>query len=170
VTLFFTALLFVIGSSADMRCADGRAPGPIGMLPPGHWLSKGAAKESNMRFFLAGLQFPHFGLCWYIYIYTYQYVRIYIKDSYTDGYIHKDDLPGWTVGPLDRVIRRIPVEVIDMLSNLTVPVPWHRPTGSSQCGPRHQGSLLGKYEEKYGEIMRNRKSENFQWLPGISVG
>ena len=78
------------------------------------------------------------------------------------------------VGLLDRWIGSSAGSLWRLLTcsrrDLTVPVPWHRPTGSSQLGRRHQGSLLGKYEEKYGEIMRNRKSENFQWLPGISVG
>ena len=69
------------------------------------------------------------------------------------------------VGLLDRWIGSSAGSLWRLLTcsrrDLTVPVPWHRPTGSTQLGRRHQGSLLGKYEEKYGEIMRNRKSEIF---------
>ena len=45
---FIIILSVVTSSYADMRCADGRAPGQIGMLPPEHWLSKGEADELSM--------------------------------------------------------------------------------------------------------------------------
>ena len=123
---------------------------------------KARQKNQTCDFFSRGYNSHTLGYAG-IYIHTYKYVRIYIKDSYTDGYIHKDDLPGWTVGPLDRVIRRIPVEVIDMLSkgsysaSAVASANWVLPVGTSP--PR---IFTG---EIWGEIWRNHEKSKVGEFP-----